>query len=287
MANVVINDANLTNIAAAIREKNGSTDTYKPNEMAAAIRAISVNPGGGDTPASSIDFEDYIGRTLTGEVELTCERVGNYGLAGFWQVNKFTVHGNASGNNAFAGCTNLQEINITEEATIGKNSCSGLTKLTTVNAPLATEIDEKAFYSCSALTDVTLGDVVRLGKSAFEGCNKLTKIDLGNTEQAHSYYSLWIGPYLYESVFSSCNALTAIIIRGKVPCCLSQYGSPFPSHFRTDYTGTLEPGYIYVPRDMISEYQNYQANVYGMSPYYDHFTMMNYRAIEDYPDICG
>ena len=284
MANVVIDDTNLTNIAAAIREKNGSTDTYKPNEMAAAIRAIS---GGGDTPASSIDFEDYIGRTLTGEVELTCARVGSYGLAGFWNVNKFIVHSTVPGNNVFTGCTNLQEINITKEATIGKNACNGLTKLTTVNAPLATEIGERAFASCSALTNVTLGDVTRLDRYAFEGCNKLTKIDLGNTEQAHSYYSLWVGPYLYDSVFSGCYALTAIIIRGKVPCCLSQYNCPFPSHFRTDYVGDLEPGYIYVPRAMISEYQNYQANISGMSPYYDHFTMMNYRAIEDYPEICG
>lgn len=41
MANVIINDENLTNIANAIRGKNGLTTTYKPSEMAAAITAIS------------------------------------------------------------------------------------------------------------------------------------------------------------------------------------------------------------------------------------------------------
>lgn len=46
MANVVINDTNLTNIADAIREKNGLTDKYKPSEMAAAILAISSSGGG-------------------------------------------------------------------------------------------------------------------------------------------------------------------------------------------------------------------------------------------------
>lgn len=46
MANVVINDANLTNIADAIRSKNGLTETYKPSEMAAAITAIPTDGSG-------------------------------------------------------------------------------------------------------------------------------------------------------------------------------------------------------------------------------------------------
>lgn len=54
MANVIINDTNLTNIADAIRAKNGSTDTYKPSEMAAAITAISG--GGPDIPESAFAF---------------------------------------------------------------------------------------------------------------------------------------------------------------------------------------------------------------------------------------
>ena len=46
MANVIINDTNLTNIANAIREKNGETTSYKPSEMAAAIAAIEGGGGG-------------------------------------------------------------------------------------------------------------------------------------------------------------------------------------------------------------------------------------------------
>ena len=44
MSIVTIDDSCFTNIANAIRGKNGETTTYKPNEMAAAISAIS---GGG------------------------------------------------------------------------------------------------------------------------------------------------------------------------------------------------------------------------------------------------
>lgn len=46
MANVIISDAHLTDIADAIRSKNGTEDTYKPREMAAAITAIEVGSGG-------------------------------------------------------------------------------------------------------------------------------------------------------------------------------------------------------------------------------------------------
>ena len=41
MSLVTIDDSCFTNIANAIRGKNGETTTYKPNEMAAAINAIS------------------------------------------------------------------------------------------------------------------------------------------------------------------------------------------------------------------------------------------------------
>ena len=314
MANVVIDDTHLSDIAAAIREKNGLTDTYKPSEMAAAIQAITITPGDPDTPGddpidSTIDFDDYIGRNLSGEVEFACANVGFYGLAGCSNVTKFTIGGEASGQYAFKACSKLQELVLPTATLLGRYSCAELSKLVTVNAPQVTEISEKAFMNCTALTtvnapqatkinddaflgctaltDVTLGDVTVIRDDAFRDCTALTKIDLGNTEQAHSTYSLWIGPYLYSGVFQGCEALTAIIIRGEIPCCKLQYVCPFPEQFRSDYEGLLEPGYIYVPAAKISEYQNYQANIYGTNPYYDHFTMMKYRAIEDYPEICG
>lgn len=42
MSNVLVDDTYLTNIATAIRGRNGSATTYKPSEMAAAISAIGV-----------------------------------------------------------------------------------------------------------------------------------------------------------------------------------------------------------------------------------------------------
>ena len=66
MANVIINDTNLTNIANAIRGKNGETTTYKPSEMAAAITAIPS--GGGDLPEEALT--DGIGLLRIMEVKV-------------------------------------------------------------------------------------------------------------------------------------------------------------------------------------------------------------------------
>ena len=44
MSKVYLEDTNLTNIANAIRSKNGETTTYKPSEMATAIENL---PSGG------------------------------------------------------------------------------------------------------------------------------------------------------------------------------------------------------------------------------------------------
>lgn len=56
MANVIIDDTNLVNIANAIREKNGSTDTYKPADMSQAILNIAGGGGSGD----SINYSDIV-----------------------------------------------------------------------------------------------------------------------------------------------------------------------------------------------------------------------------------
>ena len=55
MAIVTVNESTLTDIANAIRSKNGLSDTYKPSQMADAIEAIS---GGGITPTGTINITE-------------------------------------------------------------------------------------------------------------------------------------------------------------------------------------------------------------------------------------
>lgn len=56
MANVLVEETSLSNIASAIRGKNGGTAVYKPGEMAAAINNLPT--GGGDT--ETITFSEDI-----------------------------------------------------------------------------------------------------------------------------------------------------------------------------------------------------------------------------------
>jgi hypothetical protein len=68
MANVIINDVNLVNIANAIRGKNGSSDTYKPSEMAAAIANL---PTGGGVEVEPIVLTGNCSNACSGPIPST------------------------------------------------------------------------------------------------------------------------------------------------------------------------------------------------------------------------
>ena len=58
MADYLIKDTTLTNIADAIRQKKSSTDTYTPAEMATAISSIETGGGGGELTEEDLTFTD-------------------------------------------------------------------------------------------------------------------------------------------------------------------------------------------------------------------------------------
>ena len=67
MADYLIKDTTLTNIANAIRAKKSSTDTYTPAEMATAISSIETGGGGGPTAedltfTGDLSYFNYYGR---------------------------------------------------------------------------------------------------------------------------------------------------------------------------------------------------------------------------------
>lgn len=66
MAQVIIDDTNLTAIANSIRGKNGTTNTYKPSDMPAAIAAIETcGSGGGSKGLTEITYNANGGTTLS------------------------------------------------------------------------------------------------------------------------------------------------------------------------------------------------------------------------------
>lgn len=66
MAKVLITESYLTDIANAIRSKNGSTTQYKPSEMASAILAITTSGGGSGSGGSGSGSSGDVTYTDTG-----------------------------------------------------------------------------------------------------------------------------------------------------------------------------------------------------------------------------
>lgn len=63
MTKVFVEDNELTDIAEAIREKNGTEETYKPSEMGSAIRAIvggSNGSSGGNANGLAYDMGEFV-----------------------------------------------------------------------------------------------------------------------------------------------------------------------------------------------------------------------------------
>lgn len=172
---VVVLDSTLTDIADAIRGKNGSSDTYKPSEMPAAITAI---PSGG-------------GVGIPREVNAN----GVYG----WPTQSFTFSLPANATNvgpsafsyAFYPCTSLTSVDFSSLTTISGAGafayafyeCASLTSadfgsLTTVSE---TNVFSNAFYNCTSLASLSFPALTSLTGSnvfyrAFRGCTSLTSL---------------------------------------------------------------------------------------------------------------
>ena len=91
MSKVLVNESSLTGIADAIRGKNGSTTTYKPSEMAAAITAIS---GGGNPIIEALDITSNGTYTATDGIDGYSPITVNVPQSGGPPESAFVISGN-------------------------------------------------------------------------------------------------------------------------------------------------------------------------------------------------
>lgn len=174
MANtpVVVLDDTLTNIANAIRGKNGSSDKYKPGQMAEAIDNISA--GGIGIPRDVINGVYQIPEATSFSLPSNATDVGPNALA-----------------YAFYSCPSLTSADL-----------SSLTKVSGESAFY------EAFYNCTALTSVNLSSLTTISgrsglSSAFDNCTALTSVDLSSLTTVSGYHAL-------SNTFSRCNSLTSL-----------------------------------------------------------------------------
>jgi hypothetical protein len=139
----------------------------------------------------------------------------------------------------------------------------GSTKLVSVNLPSVTSMGTYAFYNCSGLLDVRMDKVTSIPSQCFYSCSKLQRADFGAVGS------------IAAQAFNACTALTVLILRKSDGICtLANTNAVANSGIGTG------KGFVYVPRALLNQYTanaNWSAVV----------AAEEFRAIEDYPEICG
>ena len=208
MANVLVEETSLSNIASAIRIKNGGSATYKPGEMAAAISNLPI--GG------SNNGEDAF-LTRSGSGDYVNDRIEKLGGGAFYQTNYSTI--TLSNVKVIDGASviryndNLTTLNLPALTTItctntGSNpwgmQISNNSSLTTLNLPNLTTISNSvaaSFAYNSNLVNISLPSLTTSSlNSTFEHCSSLETVDLSSLQSSSNAYMTFRGCSSLQSI---------------------------------------------------------------------------------------
>ena len=214
MANVIINDTNLTNIANAIRGKNGTTTTYKPSEMAAAITAISGGGGGSGVPAEALVFSQdcsymfynsnwewfwntYKDSITTSDMTGAASMFHSFYGAASPVVLNFRANYNVRTNNMFYNCSKKS---VSKIVNLKPNSMTSMFELYG-----ATTLPEFENLNMSGIQASTYADCSRM----FSHCKRLRSISEDVLRQLYTSTNSFYSTHLYSG-FDNCWALDEI-----------------------------------------------------------------------------
>lgn len=111
-----------------------------------------------------------------------CTKIAHKALLSNTDVEKVNIPASvkAIGGAAFAGCTNLSQVNFAANAQIE-------------------DLDWRAFYDCTALTSIKIPDsVTRIGTETFSGCTSLATIDISKESKLTKIEYGAFGYYPYK-----------------------------------------------------------------------------------------
>lgn len=184
------------------------------------------------------------------------------------QVIDFFSNLTEAGGEAFNGCNRVEEFNFPKLKKIGQLCFANNTNAIKYVLPELETVANQVFKYNSALEEIHLPKVIKLSLTEFYGCRALKKVklDLMNSISSTSKYN---------SPFYSCSNIETLILGydGVVNSTIN-----VKDLFDTSSPLAKGTGYIYVPSAHIEEYKT-ATNWVSMAE--------QFRAIEDYPDICG
>lgn len=214
MSKVLVNETSLTGIAAAIREKNGETTKYKPNEMAAAITALTVGGGSGEEVEIPV---------LTGVAKYyDTENIWNWFIEAYG--DKIQTKDITSAEYMFYNSSNLEEVPFEINIKAGEyaqgsqafNNCRNLTHIAPINnAKFST--GKKMFGSCHHLRnlpEMSDFDTQHSGKDfsqMFYGCYSLRNFPDGFLEKIYNDTATSTYNCHLNEAFRACYVLDEIV----------------------------------------------------------------------------
>lgn len=263
----------LSAIGDAIRAKTGKSEKLTLDSMVTEINSITTggSGGGGTTPT----LEDFFSGALTEfSNENTTEIMRNFAFFQYFSLNKINLPNIERVGNAFLCMSGVVEIDFPQLKSIqGYDFCTNCHSLQRCSIPLAKSLYFNKgldFSNCEKLTSLDVSSLEAIYPAGFQNCYVIQKIDLPSVSKIYSYS--------FSGTFEKCYKLTALILRNPTPVILDEASNLFkncPINIG-GYSG-LE-GYIYVPKALVEQYKV----ATNWSVYADKF-----RAIEDYPEICG
>lgn len=216
---VVVLDGTLTNIANAIRGKNGSSDTYKPSEMPAAITAIPSGGGGGiPREVNASGSYGMPTQNFTFSLPSNATNVGSYALCyAFYNCTTLTsadlsslttVSGGNAFSSAFQGCAALTSVDLSSLATVNGNNAFS-----------------SAFQYCTNLNSVNLGSLATARgfnafNGAFGGCTNLTSVNFSSLATVNEYG-------VFSGAFNGCTSLTSLSFPALTASSFGSYANQF------------------------------------------------------------
>lgn len=291
MSIVTIDDTNLTNIADAIRDKKGTSDTYKPSEMASAIQGISTSEdlsnelntqetlldnqtsklivainnlknkasGGADTTMEDALLTNGIEGAYTND---RITNVGKYALASHPVTSVSFPNATTIGLSAFGDCTSLTEVNIPNATTINQSAFTNCNKLTSIDLPKVTSIGNSAFYQDRKLTNVSAPLLETLGNNGFRFCPLQEEVRFPYLEKmgTYAFYSctnvkildLNVIPKIDTNALYGCTSLETLILRKTDAICTLAN----TTNALTNTPIANGTGYVYVPDDLVDTYKS-------------------------------
>lgn len=261
MAQVLINESTLTNIANAVRSINGKTTKYKPGELAAAITAetsVALKCIADNTvytkdtcPYDVADFScfnlqvirDYFCYRSDGTT--SSEYVGCGSGTGSYIANKLIFpHAKKVGGWAFYS-TSFGEIEIPEATEIGKSAFCNGTGFETINLPKVTSLGMFAL-AYTGLKRVIIPDgVTTIVNSLFKNSINLETIVFG------AGLTTLGNAFDYEGS-TNFTKLKALYFKSATPPTFNGSGRNLPGGSTTNKLSYT----VYVPTGSVAAYQS-------------------------------